>query len=61
MGRHMPPPDYEPPMRHELAAGLRKTMLEAWRAGFCFGLMIGACAGSAITLIVEIIAIKLHQ
>lgn len=58
MTRHMPPPDYEPPMRHELAAGLRKVMLQAWRTGFCFGLLMGACAGSALTLLVLIAAIK---
>ena len=58
MSRHMPPPDYEPPMRHELARGMRKAMLEAWRTGFCFGLAVGACAGSAITLIVLIITIR---
>lgn len=58
MSRHVPPPDYEPPMRHELAAGLRKAMLEAWRTGFLFGLAAGACAGSALTLIVLIIAIR---
>lgn len=58
MTRHMAPPDYEPPPRHELAAGLRKAMMEAWRTGFVFGLAVGACAGSAITLLVLIIAIR---
>lgn len=56
--RHQPPPDYEPPMRHELAAGLRKAMLQSWRVGFCFGLAIGTCAGSALMLLVLALAIK---
>lgn len=58
MSRHVPPPDYEPPMRHELAAGLRKAMMEAWRSGFLFGVLAGACGGSALTLAVLIIAIR---
>lgn len=58
MTRHMLPPDYEPPMRHELAAGLRKAMLQAWRGGFAFGVLAGACLGSALTILVLLIAIK---
>lgn len=61
MTRHMPPPDYEPPMRHELAAKLRKSLTEAWRYGFTFGLLCGACFGSALTLCVLVIAIKWHS
>jgi hypothetical protein len=48
-------------MRHELAAGLRKAMTEAWRTGFMFGVMAGLCGGSALTLIVLIAAIRLKH
>jgi hypothetical protein len=58
MSRHVPPPDYEPPMRHELAKRMREAMLQAWRTGFMFGVMAGLCAGSALTLIVLIAAIR---
>ena len=52
------PPDYEPPMRHELMNGMRKAMLQSWRYGFGIGLAVGACLGSSLTLFVLIAAIK---
>ena len=58
MNAAVPPPDYERPMRHEMMNGMRKAMGTAWKQGFAFGLMVGACFGSSLTLFVLVATIK---